>query len=202
MITVHEVAVDGGKTIHLRKVIELKVFERPIRKIAIAGRAYKGGGMAERSIAARYECAITKVHKETADATKARLVPEAWACEVEALSGSRRTDLIEQQIVPAGPIEAIKILMSTLGPATAAMFQAIKKNSVSEVDVINGGVFTEGRKVGIPTPLNDAVLASIHWYEESQKQPYPDPLLSLTSSTQAELLVKGVQRIFPSVKSL
>lgn len=202
MITVHEVVIDGGKTIDLRKVIKLNVHERPIRKIAIAGSAYMGGGMAERSILARYECAITDVDKETADATKARLVPGARACEVEALSGSRRTDLIEHRIVPAGPIEVIKILMSTLGPAIAEMFQAIKKKSVAEVDVINGGVLTEGRKVGIPTPLNDAVVASIHWYEESHKQPHPDQLLSLTSFTQAELLVKGVQRIFSAVKSL
>lgn len=83
--------------------------------------------------------------------------------------------------------ESIELLMSSLGATKASMLQDIEKGAVTEVDVINGGVSAAGRKVGIPTPLNDAVVAIVHGYENKDGSPKPDQLLSLILIAESQL---------------
>lgn len=47
----------------------------------------------------------------------------------------------------------------------ASMLQDIEKGKLTEVDAINGAVSDYGRKVGVPTPLNDCVVEIIHRIE-------------------------------------
>lgn len=47
----------------------------------------------------------------------------------------------------------------------ASMLQDIEKGKLTEVDAINGTVSDYGRKVGVPTPLNDCVVEIIHRIE-------------------------------------
>ena len=82
--------------------------------------------------------------------------------------------------------ESIDLLMSSLGATKASMLQDIEKGAVTEVDVINGGVSAAGRKVGIPTPLNDAVVAIVHDYENNDGSPAPDQLSSLILIAEAQ----------------
>jgi len=84
-------------------------------------------------------------------------------------------------------MESIDKLMASLGPTKASMLQDIEKGAVTEVDVINGGVSSTGKKVGIPTPLNDAVVAIVHGYEVNDSKPHPDQLLGLIPIAKAEL---------------
>lgn len=53
----------------------------------------------------------------------------------------------------------------------ASMLQDLEKGKLTEVDSINGAVCAMGRKVGIPTPLNDKVVELVHAFEQGLKKP-------------------------------
>lgn len=53
----------------------------------------------------------------------------------------------------------------------ASMLQDLEKNKKTEVDAINGVVSTFGRKVGVPTPMNDKVVEIIHGIEDGKLKP-------------------------------
>jgi len=82
---------------------------------------------------------------------------------------------------------AITQLMASLGPTKASMLQDVEKGFVTEVDVINGGVALAGRKIGEPTPLNDAVVAIVRGYESGSGAPNPNAILDLLPIAQSEL---------------
>lgn len=58
----------------------------------------------------------------------------------------------------------------------ASMLQDLEKGKKSEVDAINGVVSAFGRKVGVPTPMNDAVVNVIHQIEDGKLTPSFDNL--------------------------
>ena len=53
----------------------------------------------------------------------------------------------------------------------ASMLQDLEKNKKTEVDAINGVVSAFGRKVGVPTPMNDKVVEIIHSIEDGKLKP-------------------------------
>lgn len=53
----------------------------------------------------------------------------------------------------------------------ASMLQDLEKNKKTEVDAINGIASTFGRKVGVPTPMNDKVVEVIHRIEDGALKP-------------------------------
>ncbi|MBR5334778.1 MAG: 2-dehydropantoate 2-reductase [Bacteroidaceae bacterium] len=53
----------------------------------------------------------------------------------------------------------------------ASMLQDLEKGKKSEVDAINGAVCVYGRKVSVPTPMNDKVVEIIHLIEEGKLSP-------------------------------
>lgn len=53
----------------------------------------------------------------------------------------------------------------------ASMLQDLEKGKLTEVDSINGAVCSMGRKVGVPTPLNDKVVELVHAFEQGLKKP-------------------------------
>ena len=58
----------------------------------------------------------------------------------------------------------------------ASMLQDIEKGKLTEVDAINGAVSDYGRKVGVPTPLNDCVVEIIHRIERGDLKACRDNL--------------------------
>lgn len=58
----------------------------------------------------------------------------------------------------------------------ASMLQDLEKNKKTEVDAINGVAGAFGRKVGIPTPMNDKVVEIVHRIEEGELKPSFDNL--------------------------
>lgn len=58
----------------------------------------------------------------------------------------------------------------------ASMLQDLEKGKKCEVDAINGVVSAFGRKVGVPTPMNDAVVNVIHRIEDGKLAPSLDNL--------------------------
>lgn len=53
----------------------------------------------------------------------------------------------------------------------ASMLQDLEKGKKTEVDAINGVVCAFGRKVGVPTPMNDKVVDIIHRIENGELTP-------------------------------
>ena len=47
----------------------------------------------------------------------------------------------------------------------ASMLQSVEKGSRTEVDVMHGAVTAAGRRTGVPTPVNDALVAAMHGLE-------------------------------------
>lgn len=49
----------------------------------------------------------------------------------------------------------------------ASMLQSVERGSRTEVDVMHGAVSRTGREVGVPTPINDTLLAAVRGLERS-----------------------------------
>lgn len=49
----------------------------------------------------------------------------------------------------------------------ASMLQSLEKGSVTEIDFVNGAVVAQGRKLGVPTPVNMALVARMKGIEQS-----------------------------------
>lgn len=58
-----------------------------------------------------------------------------------------------------------------LRSAKASMLQDLEKGRKTEVDMINGFVSAEGRRLGVLTPINDLVVTLVHEMEESEETP-------------------------------
>ena len=89
----------------------------------------------------------------------------------------------------AGDSGAIEILgkeiaadaMSRTG-GRPSMLQDVMKGRRTEIDYLNGLVAAEGRRAGVPTPFNDAVVAAFHAHPVGALRPDPrhlDPLVRL-----------------------
>ena len=64
--------------------------------------------------------------------------------------------------------------------ATTTVLQDWRKGRHSEVDDLNGHVATRGRELGVPTPVNDAVVRLAHAIERGELVPEPAHLAELT----------------------
>lgn len=68
-----------------------------------------------------------------------------------------------------------------------SLLQDVMKRRRTEVDFLNGHVSAEGRKLGIPTPFNDAVVAAVHGHPVGQLVPsikHLDPLIAMLPPAQ------------------
>ncbi len=62
-----------------------------------------------------------------------------------------------------------------------SMLQDVMKGRRTEIDYLNGYVSQQGRRLGVPTPVNDAVVAAVRGHGVGRLKPDPnnlDPLLS------------------------
>ena len=53
----------------------------------------------------------------------------------------------------------------------ASMLQDVEARRQTEVDYLNGGIVRFGRELGVPTPLNEAIVALVKGLEASWRQP-------------------------------
>jgi len=96
-------------------------------------------------------------------------VPEVEACALaavaEAMAVAKASGI---QLSMTDPREAWVKAASGLPYAfKASMLQSLEKGSVTEVDYINGSVVERGAALGIPTPVNSALVACIKGIERS-----------------------------------
>lgn len=93
----------------------------------------------------------------------------------------------------ATPETVVETLLDTLyagfvrAGATTTVLQDWTKGRHSEVDDINGTVAREGRRVGVPTPVNDAVVAIAHRIERGELSPDPANLGRILDAVSASV---------------
>jgi 2-dehydropantoate 2-reductase len=95
----------------------------------------------------------------------ARGTMAAVAAEVGAVARARGTPLDRD------PAEEALAVASATGSNRSSMLQDLERGAVTEVDQINGAVCREGRRVGVPTPVNDGL-----WRAMRARQGLADPL--------------------------
>ncbi|WP_332776610.1 ketopantoate reductase family protein [Polaromonas sp.] len=94
-------------------------------------------------------------------------VPEVGACAVaavaEAMAVARASGI---RLDTTEPRHAWVKAAEGLPPEfKASMLQSLEKGSVTEVDYVNGAVVRQGAKCGVPTPVNQALVACIKGIE-------------------------------------
>jgi len=68
-----------------------------------------------------------------------------------------------------------------------SLLQDVMKQRRTEVDFLNGHVSAEGRKKGVPTPFNDAIVAAVHAHPVGRLTPSPknlEPLIAMLPVAQ------------------
>jgi 2-dehydropantoate 2-reductase len=104
-------------------------------------------------------------------------VGRAASVAIEPVMGTRAGDLLD----PARSAAALRAMMERVGNTMPSMLQDLQAGRPTEVDVVNGGVATRGRELGIPTPFNDRVVALVHAMERGEDRPDPRHLDVLAS---------------------
>ncbi|MBL6945194.1 MAG: ketopantoate reductase family protein [Rhodospirillales bacterium] len=94
-------------------------------------------------------------------------VPEIEACALaavrEAMTVARAAGVTLTMTDPREPW--VKAAQGLPDEFKASMLQSLEKGATTEVDFINGAVVRAGRKVGVPTPVNDTLVACIKGIE-------------------------------------
>ncbi len=69
---------------------------------------------------------------------------------------------------------ALAHMMEGSANVKPSMLQDLEAGRATEVDVVNGGVASRGRELGIPTPGNDKVVELVHAIERGELESSPD----------------------------
>lgn len=70
------------------------------------------------------------------------------------------TRIIVSKMIPIG--------YKSMRTAKASMLQDLERGRLTEVDMLNGYICAEGRRLGIKTPANDKIVEIIHGIEEGK----------------------------------
>ncbi|HEV8471478.1 MAG TPA: 2-dehydropantoate 2-reductase [Methylomirabilota bacterium] len=68
-----------------------------------------------------------------------------------------------------------------------SLLQDVMKGRRTEVDFLNGYVSAQGRRAGVPTPFNDAIVTAVHAHPVGALKPDPanlDPLIAMLPKEQ------------------
>ena len=103
--------------------------------------------------------------------------PELQACAVaavrEAMAVARASGVT---LGIAEPVEAWRMAGASLPfEFKPSMLQSLEKGSITEIDFINGAVVRQGAKVGVPTPVNETLVACIKGISAAQNSSRATP---------------------------
>jgi 2-dehydropantoate 2-reductase len=94
-------------------------------------------------------------------------VPEVEACAVaavaEAMAVAQASGITLTTTDPRTPW--VKAAAGLPFEFKASMLQSIEKGSVTEIDFVNAAVVAQGRKYGVPTPVNQTLVACLKGIE-------------------------------------
>jgi len=100
------------------------------------------------------------------DDPETRRLLRAAALEVAAVAAGRGIALADD---PAALAEQVAAATAT---NDSSMRQDLERGSMSEIDVLNGAVVAEGRRLGVPTPVNERLWRGVR---EQEGRPMPEP---------------------------
>ena len=105
-------------------------------------------------------------------------VCDASGIKIEPVQGKDIVKLLDWrgQVKKALSFAIIPLAIRKHARLKASMLQDIEKGKMTEVDSINGAVCAQGRKAGVPTPMNDTVVEIIHRIERGELSPSLDNL--------------------------
>lgn len=94
-------------------------------------------------------------------------VPEVEACAIaavaEAMAVARASGIV---LTTLDPRQAWLKAAEGLPPEfKTSMLQSLEKGSVTEIDFVNGAVVRQGARCGVPTPVNQALVACVKGVE-------------------------------------
>jgi 2-dehydropantoate 2-reductase len=77
------------------------------------------------------------------------------------------------------------------GATKASMLQDVERGANTEVDVINGAIVAQARKLGRDAPLNAGIVTFVHRFERGHSVPSPDLFLQLRVGQDATVRSGG-----------
>lgn len=97
-------------------------------------------------------------------------VPEIEVCAVaavaEAMAVAQASGIVLTTLEARAPW--VKAAAGLPFEFKASMLQSIEKGALTEIDFINGAVVRQGAKVGVPTPVNQALVACVKGLERAR----------------------------------
>jgi 2-dehydropantoate 2-reductase len=91
-----------------------------------------------------------------AEAAEARALMAQAVAEAVAVARARGTALAE-----ADPLEHVLAVARATGANRSSMLQDVLRGSPTEIAAINGAVVREGRRLGVPTPVNSLLTSLV-----------------------------------------
>jgi 2-dehydropantoate 2-reductase len=70
-------------------------------------------------------------------------------------------------VLPRPPEEAVAEAIAEAYGHKPSMLQDVLARRATEIGVLNGGISAEGRRLGVPTPLHDCMVALVRGLERS-----------------------------------
>ena len=74
-------------------------------------------------------------------------------------------------------------ILNSYGDAKASMLQDFERGRTTEIDFINGYVVDTARQFGVNTPVNTAIVETVHAITRGQSAPDPNHLLQILQSS-------------------
>jgi 2-dehydropantoate 2-reductase len=98
----------------------------------------------------------------------------AEALGVAAVSGARPETMIVEAVPPADRDGWFARVLDAYGDVKPSMLQDFERHRRTEIDFINGYIVQRGEAAGIETPLNAAIVETVHAIERGAAQPSLD----------------------------
>jgi 2-dehydropantoate 2-reductase len=99
------------------------------------------------------------------------------ALSVARASGARPERMLVDPVPPARPSAAYEAWLGQViegyGDAKPSMLQDLERRRPTEIDFINGYVAEVGRRVGVPTPANTALVETVQAMTRGERVPDP-----------------------------
>lgn len=94
-------------------------------------------------------------------------VPEVESCAIaavaETMAVARASGIVMETTDPRAPW--VKAAAGLPFEFKASMLQSLEAGSITEIDYVNGAVMRQGAKCGVPTPVNQALVACLKGVE-------------------------------------
>jgi 2-dehydropantoate 2-reductase len=104
-------------------------------------------------------------------------------------------------VLTRDPAEAVEEAIREAFRHKPSMLQDVLARRATEIDVLNGGIADEGRRVGVATPAHDAMVALVHGLDSAWLPPGNGPEKPWTSLPASFTFLAGnSESSFHSVK--